>query len=80
MDNMQDLGNGVDYTVLADIIQFEFAKPRHLLEELIVSIEKSIINNFPGCAYLLLSIRKHNPPLGINIENSEVSLEKKYVP
>ncbi len=68
----------LNYERLLQIIQEAFAVPRPLLEELVWDIEQQVAAEFPLLRYFFLSIKKMNPPLGADVECSEVSVEKHY--
>lgn len=68
----------LDYEQMLHIIRREFAITRPLLEELLWDIEQKIRAAFPQLRYLFISVRKMNPPLGADLDCSEVSVEKHY--
>jgi dihydroneopterin aldolase len=70
----------IDYEQLLFIIKTHFEKPTALLEELITRIEKDIRDKFEQTRYIYLSIQKMNPPLGVEVICSEVSLERHLIP
>lgn len=78
--HVQSLHQTLDYEQMLHIIREEFATPRPLLEELIWDIEQNVLARFPSLRYFYLSVKKMNPPLGAEVECSEVSVEKHYTP
>ncbi len=76
--SIKDISDTIDYLVLFQIIKKHFDKPVPLLETLLQSIEKEIIQHYNIVKYLNLSIHKKNPPMGAQIASSEVRLEKYY--
>lgn len=80
-ENLQSnisLENTINYQELLDIVSFHFKEAKKLLEELVMVIEQDIVQRFPQLKYLLISVRKLNPPMGAEVESSEVSVEKYY--
>lgn len=80
-ENLNDvscLQQTVNYQDLLGIASTHFNERKKLLEELVYGIEQDTVQRFPQIKYLLISIRKLNPPLGAEVESSEVSVEKHY--
>ncbi len=68
----------IDYEIILNIVKEEFATAKPLLEELVYTIEQNVLIQYPSMKYFYLSIQKLNPPLGTEVESSEVSIERKY--
>ena len=72
------LENTINYEELLQLVKLNFEKTKPLLEELVQMISSDIETKFPFLSYLFVSIQKKNPPLGEDIESSEVSFEKNF--
>ena len=70
--------NSVNYEGLLFIVKSHFEQTRPLLEELVQSIAAAIKATYPHIEYVWVSVKKNNPPLGYEIESSEVSIEQCY--
>lgn len=75
---VERLDQTIDYEIVLQIIKREFEKPTPLLEELAYRIEQALLAHYPAMRYFYLSIQKRNPPLGSEVDSSEVSVEKHY--
>ena len=72
------LEDTVNYEVLLEIVTTLFSKPVLLLEELVQKIASETKKKYPYITYLLVSLKKNNPPLGAEVESSEVSVEERF--
>jgi dihydroneopterin aldolase len=72
------LENTINYEELFQVIKLNFEKTKPLLEEVVHMIVSEVEAKFPFLSYLFISIQKKNPPLGQDIESSEVSFEKNF--
>jgi dihydroneopterin aldolase len=72
------LDQTIDYEIVLRIIQQEFLQAKPLLEELVYTIERKVVEMYPDMIYFYLSIKKMNPPLGCEVEHSEVCVERRY--
>ena len=72
------LENSVNYEGLFLVVKAHFEETKHLLEELVQSMASKIKGTYPQITYVLISVKKNNPPLGYEIESSEVSIEQCY--
>ena len=72
------LENSVNYEGLLFIVKSHFEQTRPLLEELVQSIAAAIKATYLHIEYVWVSVKKNNPPLGYEIESSEVSIEQCY--
>jgi 7,8-dihydroneopterin aldolase/epimerase/oxygenase len=77
-EKANSLSQTINYESLLDIVLAEFHTPRQLLEELAQSISEHIKNQFPDISESIVAIKKTNPPLRASVENSVVTLHKKY--
>ncbi len=73
-----NLEKTINYEGLLYIVKQHFGKNSLLLEELVQSMARSIKEKYPQTSYVFVAVRKINPPMGAEIEGSEVSLEKMY--
>ncbi len=73
-----NLADTIDYEVLLSTIKKYMNEPTELLEVIVQQVEIEIKSQFDEIAYFYFSIRKVNPPLGIQTAGSEIILEKTY--
>ena len=76
MDNTQteDLSQTIDYSLLYDICEQEFAKESLLIETVAQQILNKIISDFSFVEEVHVKIRKLNPPLKAQIQHSFIEL------
>ena len=76
MDNSQteDLSQTIDYSLLYEICKQEFAKESLLIETVAQQILDKIINDFSFVEEAHVKIKKLNPPLKAQIEQSFIEL------
>ena len=76
MDNTQteDLSQTIDYSLLYDICEQEFAKESLLIETVAQQILNKIISDFSFVEEVRVKIRKLNPPLKAQIQHSFIEL------
>ena len=76
MDNTQteDLSQTIDYSLLYDICEQEFAKESLLIETVAQQILDKIISDFSFVEEAYIKIRKLNPPLEAQIQYSFIEL------
>jgi hypothetical protein len=68
----------VNYEDLLEVVKTHFKEKAYLLEKLVQSMASAIKEKYPLIEYQSVSVKKNNPPLGTEVESSEVSLEKRY--
>jgi dihydroneopterin aldolase len=73
------LDHSVNYEGLLQVVKNDFLQTRPLLEQLVQSIAAAIKATYPQIKYVWVSAQKNNPPLGYDIESSEVSVEQYYL-
>lgn len=73
-----NLADTIDYEVLLLTIKKYMNEPTELLEVVVQKVETEIKTQFKEISYFYFSIRKVNPPLGIQTAGSEIILEKTY--
>jgi len=66
----------LNYESLAKIAQMVMATPSRLLENIAIQITDIIKNRFPESLEVVVSVRKFNPPLGINCHSAEVTIRR----
>ncbi|MFM9075959.1 MAG: dihydroneopterin aldolase [Bacteroidota bacterium] len=72
--NKDDLSGTIDYSVIAGIVKDEMDQPRGLLEALANCIGRRILQTFPKAEQIIISISKHNPPIGFTCARSTVTM------
>lgn len=75
---IHSLDQTVDYAEMLKIIQKHFSHHAALLETLASQIEQDVKSTFSEIVYFYISIRKMHPALPVELESSEIVLEKKY--
>jgi len=68
----------MDYVELKNSVQVAFSEPKEYLEEIQLIIETRLRARWPELNYLMISIKKMNPPMDARVESSEVILERSY--
>lgn len=64
----------IDYTVLHAIARKAVAEPAQLLETIVQRVVQSISSSYPGTR-IMVSVRKHHPPMAGIVDYSEVKWE-----
>ena len=75
---VDSLDETVNYQGLFSIVKTVMEVPRPLLEEVVYDISAAIKQQYPGVQKSVVTLRKMSPPMGADIRNSVVSLEKNY--
>ena len=76
-ESSDQLKDTVNYEKLFELVLKEMKQPTHLLESVGKKIIDRTLSDFPQITYILLRIRKLNPPLQGNINSVGVVLEHK---
>jgi len=74
VDESNNLDSTVNYEVLAKIAQEATAIPTPLLETIAYNICDEILKQFPLASEAIVSVSKHNPPIGIICNRSKVTI------
>ena len=74
----EQLSKTVDYEVLASIIKKRISITSDLLETIVEDIISETKKQFPFIEKVEVSLKKLNPPLGLNCASSEVSVTKTF--
>lgn len=69
----------LDYEKIYALVKPIMEKPEDLLEQVLVSMERSIRPQFPQLSALELSLMKRNPPMGQEVKSSVVTLHFSYI-
>jgi len=78
-EDSDDLKDTLNYEQLYAIVKSEMAERSKLLEHVVYRIKSNITSSFPNQVRgLFLSIKKRNPPLGGDVENSQIILDETY--
>lgn len=72
------LSDTVNYQDIFTIVKAVMAVPQLLLEQVVAGISHTIKERYPRVKKTVVTLRKMNPPMGAEIRNSMVSLEKEY--
>ncbi|HVI47378.1 MAG TPA: dihydroneopterin aldolase [Chitinophaga sp.] len=75
---IDELSDTVNYQGIYEIACSIMAQPKPLLEEVVYSLSDSLKEKYPSIKKCIVTLRKMNPPMGAEIRNSLVSLEKDY--
>ena len=75
VDNLADT---VNYEGLFSVVKAVMAVPQPLLEQVVMDISEAVREKYPQVQKTVVTLRKLNPPMGAEIRNSMVSLEKEY--
>ena len=70
-----DLKNTINYVSLYEICAASFEKESHLIETVAQEILENIKNKFPILEHINIKIKKLNPPIKAQIQNSFVELD-----
>ena len=73
-DNLEDTLN---YQEVYDVAKREMEIPSNLLEHVGQRILDTLINEFPKLKSVKVKLSKLNPPLGGEVENVSIEIEKK---
>jgi len=76
--SVDDLSDTVNYQELFTIVNTVMAVPQPLLEQVVEDISRTIRERYPRVKKTIVTLRKLNPPMGADIRNSMVSLERSY--
>ncbi len=68
-DNVEDT---INYAEIYDLVKEQMAIPSNLIEHIAGRIFYKIKESFPQIEYLEVKLSKQNPPVGGNVEASEV--------
>lgn len=72
------LAEAINYESIFHICRAEMEVPRRLLESVVVSIAMRMKHQFQQMQGLRIKVKKHNPPLGGQVESSWVEEEWKF--
>jgi len=72
------LADTVNYQDLFTIVKTVMDVPRPLLEQVVEDISNAVREKYPRIKRTQVSLRKMSPPMGADIRNSLVSLEREY--
>ncbi len=75
---VDDLSDTVNYQDIFTVVKAVMAVPQPLLEQVVEDISQTIRERYPRIKKTVVTLRKLNPPMGAEIRNSMVSLEKAY--
>lgn len=73
-----ELSDTVNYQDLFDVVKTVMSVPQPLLEQVVADISSTIRERYPRVKRTIVTLRKLNPPMGADVRNSMVSLEKEY--
>jgi dihydroneopterin aldolase len=73
-ENNNQLDSTINYEILGKIAAEAMGTPTKLLEEIGVNIAQKILQEFNQANEAIVSVRKHNPPIGIVCQNSKVTI------
>jgi dihydroneopterin aldolase len=75
---VDDLSETVNYQGIYEVAKAVMAVPRPLLEEVVYALSDALKQRYPAIRHSIVTLRKMAPPMGADIRNSLVSLEKDY--
>ena len=75
---VDELSDTVNYQDIFTIVKAVMAVPQPLLEQVVASISHTIREKYPRVKKTVVTLRKMSPPMGAEVRNSLVSLEKEY--
>lgn len=75
---VDDLADTVNYEGLFTVVEAVMAVPQPLLEQVVTDISEAVREKYPQVQKTVVTLRKLNPPMGAEMRNSMVSLEKEY--
>ncbi len=75
---VDELSDTVNYQDIFTIVKAVMAVPQPLLEQVVAGISHTIRERYPRVKKTVVTLRKMNPPMGAEVRNSLVSLEKEY--
>lgn len=75
---VDDLADTVNYEGLFTVVEAVMAVPQPLLEQVVTDISEAVRKKYPQVQKTVVTLRKLNPPMGAEMRNSMVSLEKEY--
>jgi dihydroneopterin aldolase len=75
---VDELSDTVNYQDLFDVVKTVMSVPQPLLEQVVTDISNTIRERYPRVKKTVVTLRKLSPPMGAEVRNSMVSLEKEY--
>jgi len=75
---VDELSDTVNYQDIFTIVKAVMAVPQPLLEQVVAGISHTIRERYPRVKKTVVTLRKMSPPMGAEVRNSLVSLEKEY--
>ena len=75
---VDELSDTVNYQDLFDVVKTVMSVPQPLLEQVVSDISSTIRERYPQVKKTVVTLRKLSPPMGAEVRNSMVSLEKEY--
>lgn len=76
-----EVGDTLNYAVLADMVKSEMSKPSNLLEHVAGRIADSVIARFPDAEAVTVDILKVAPPISVDMEGAgvRITVNRKHI-
>ena len=71
--NSDQIGDAVDYVAVMDVVEHVMNVPKNLIETVANEIAKALLNRFPQCEDVVVTVKKLSPPVHHEVEYVSVT-------